>query len=382
MFSENAIALQSDALVASDQSARAADRARVAALAAQIQDLQRSIRPLKNEQDLAQKRLDSYAYPVLTLPTEIVSEIFLHSIPAYPLASPLSGLLSPTVLTQICRRWREIAHATPALWRAIALSVAESSSDEQDNNLLQPWMARSRSYPISFSMNDAWANDDDSAQCMATLSSHRGRWEYLELSEIPESALPFLCGPMPSLRHLDVSYQGFHHAITLGDAPLLRSVKITVYFDIIILPWRQLTSLVLVSVFPHECTEILQQTRFLVHCELSLAYLDDEDHADTELPFLQSLILVKQADLNTPYLHSLTVPALRTLQIPDSDLGDDPIAGLTFFISKSQCALRELRITGTKSVASATAYGTAFPTIPQLSLHKYSESHAGLVSGQ
>ncbi|KAJ7166565.1 hypothetical protein C8R43DRAFT_986351 [Mycena crocata] len=376
MFSKDATERESDALVTSDQSARAADRARVASLASRIWDLQRTLR---------KKRLNSYKYPVLTLPNEIVSEIFLHFVPAYPLAPPLSGLFSPTVLTQICHQWRNIAHAIPALWRAVSLSFTEPfQCDDEDNILLHSWMSRSRSYPISFSVNGKGVAYDDPTQCMATLSSHRVRWEYLELSHIPESFLPFLCDPMPFLRHLDVSYRDDYSTVTLGDAPLLRSVKIIDYLEPIILPWRQLTSLVLLSVFPYACTEVLQQTTLLVHCELSLykSYYDDDDNIDTELPFLQSLIMVKEASLRTPYLHSLILPALHTLQIPDSDLGDDPIAGLTFFVSKSRCVLRELRITGTESAAVATEYQTAFPTILQLSLHKYSESHAGLVSGR
>ncbi|KAJ7641164.1 hypothetical protein FB45DRAFT_712335, partial [Roridomyces roridus] len=57
--------------------------------------------------------------PVLTLPNEITSEIFVHFLPPYPVCPPMTGLDSPTSLTHICRQWREIALATPKLWRAI-----------------------------------------------------------------------------------------------------------------------------------------------------------------------------------------------------------------------------------------------------------------------
>ncbi|KAJ6560151.1 hypothetical protein B0H19DRAFT_945240, partial [Mycena capillaripes] len=66
-----------------------------------------------------QERLNSFKYPVLTLPAEIISEIFVHFLPIYPSCPPLTGFLSPTLLTQICRKWRHIALTTPALWRAI-----------------------------------------------------------------------------------------------------------------------------------------------------------------------------------------------------------------------------------------------------------------------
>ncbi|KAJ7917678.1 hypothetical protein B0H13DRAFT_2657737, partial [Mycena leptocephala] len=62
-----------------------ADRSRVADISAQILDLERSISALRIEKTQAQERLDSYKYPVLTLPNEIVSEIFIHFLPPYPL---------------------------------------------------------------------------------------------------------------------------------------------------------------------------------------------------------------------------------------------------------------------------------------------------------
>ncbi|KAJ6562466.1 hypothetical protein B0H19DRAFT_1144629 [Mycena capillaripes] len=92
-----------------------AHRARVADLEAKILDLERSLSALRTEKLQVQQRLDSYKYPALTLPNEIVSEIFIHFLPIYPLCPPLTGTLSPTALTQICRQWREIALSTPAL---------------------------------------------------------------------------------------------------------------------------------------------------------------------------------------------------------------------------------------------------------------------------
>ncbi|KAJ7707230.1 hypothetical protein B0H16DRAFT_1393315, partial [Mycena metata] len=94
----------------------AADRARIAVIKAKILELER-------ENDLLQDRLDAYTYPVLNLPNELVSEIFIHFLPVYPDPPPIIGRASPNVLGQVCRKWREITFQTPALWRAIALSL-------------------------------------------------------------------------------------------------------------------------------------------------------------------------------------------------------------------------------------------------------------------
>ncbi|KAJ7280877.1 hypothetical protein C8J57DRAFT_1711835 [Mycena rebaudengoi] len=57
------------------------------------------------QQDL-QTRLDAYKNPILTLPTEMTSEIFVHFLPPYPERPPAIGLFSPEILGQICRTWR------------------------------------------------------------------------------------------------------------------------------------------------------------------------------------------------------------------------------------------------------------------------------------
>ncbi|KAJ7187964.1 hypothetical protein C8R46DRAFT_1053194 [Mycena filopes] len=87
----------------------------------QIEEIDAQISELDDEAAISQERLDNFKYPVLTLPPEILSEIFIHFLPAYPICLPLTGPNPPTRLTQICHTWREIAVATPSLWRAIIL---------------------------------------------------------------------------------------------------------------------------------------------------------------------------------------------------------------------------------------------------------------------
>ncbi|KAJ7172898.1 hypothetical protein C8R43DRAFT_1058313 [Mycena crocata] len=350
------------------------DRARIADIEAKISGLKESIRALRIEQVQAQKRLDSYKYPVLTLPNEIISEIFVHFIPVYPLHPPLKGIFSPTLLTHICRQWRDIAHVTPALWRATSVDFTNSTSDKEDNNILQPWVARSRTYPLSISIHGYYG---DKSQCMETLSSHRALWEHLELSYVSYDILLYLRDPMPTLRHLDVSFQDeFDAPVTVGDAPLLRSARISVYVDNIVLPWQQLTSLHLASIFPGECTAILQQAALLIHCTLSFISDDDDGpdpQPDINLPLLESFILTKGDLLQTSYLYNLILPALDTLQIPEEELRPDPIGGLRSFFSKSGCTLRELRIAGDRTFAQA-AYRRAFPAILEISFEEDCEA--------
>ncbi|KAK6977969.1 hypothetical protein R3P38DRAFT_3120300 [Favolaschia claudopus] len=92
----------------------AADRAFLAEKDAEIQEaLERSLSLLRAARKIRQLHLSSYIYPVLTLPNEIIAEIFLHFVPPYPEVPPLLDDFSPMRLTHICRKWRDIACTTP-----------------------------------------------------------------------------------------------------------------------------------------------------------------------------------------------------------------------------------------------------------------------------
>ncbi|KAJ7623963.1 hypothetical protein DFH06DRAFT_1340290 [Mycena polygramma] len=341
-----------------------ADCVRVAELQTRIVHLERALAQLRLNQSEVQHRLDSYRYPVLTLPNELVCEIFMHVLPPYPDFPQLIGPLSPTPLTQICRRWREIALGTAELWSALS-----SFDDTQE---------RSRSCcPLSIRLgtSDTWASDE----LVGAIVPHRARWEYLKL-DLDDDKHRIFDGPMPLLRRLELLVDigllgnGPLADFALHDAPLLRTLVLKSREAVqIAFPWTQITSLTLPDLHPVECVLILAQTRSLVHCELYVLNSHHQNNADPRrdihLPCLRALTLVyRGGTAATTFLPLFIVPALRTLQIPENYLGPDPIASLTAFISKSGCSLEELHFTG-KRVSPRKSYRQAFPSLLQLSFN-------------
>jgi hypothetical protein len=179
---------------------------------------------------------------------------------------------------------------------------------------------------------------------------------------------------MPLLRHLDVDLQDdLDIVIVCSEAPMLRTVILNDLAALkVTLPWAQLTSLTLKTVYPRECAPLLKQTPNLVHCELDLV-LDGHgvDGAEIQLLCLESLTLEYEYQPTiTDYLYTFLVPALRSLQVTERFLGTNPIEALTLFISKSGCQLQELSIMGEISVIKdLPEYRRALPSISKLSLN-------------
>ncbi|KAJ7187337.1 hypothetical protein C8R46DRAFT_288054 [Mycena filopes] len=329
------------------------------------------------EQD---KEEDPIPYPVLTLPNEIVSEIFTHSLPPYPECPPWTGSLSPSLLTQICKKWRDIALSTPELWRALAFTLspppplpqleARAASPAQiDTSRLQLWLDRSGACPLSLQIVSHRYHDPRVSQFLDAALPHHARWEHLTLHCGAVSPLLRLDVPMPRLRHLDVDVDVDDPVPILQDAPLLSTVVLNYGATMaLVLPWVQLTKLVLCQVYPSNCSIVLQQTPNLVCCEIPSLWLDevsDTAEPDVHLPHLESLIFGDESDTVTNYHGTFIVPALRRLHIPELFLGLNPIDSLRCFLLKSGCQPREVRITGPLEV-DRHEYYAAFPSIPSI----------------
>ncbi|KAF7335973.1 F-box domain-containing protein [Mycena sanguinolenta] len=239
--------------IQSTASSRAADRAHIAEIEAQILSLEQSIRVLKAKKSRTQERLNSYVYPVLMLPSEITSEIFMKFIPEYPSPPPLTGLLSPTTLTHVCHQWREIALLTPALWRAILVPDYSDCTTASLLCIFETWLSRSGCFPLSISMEYIWNSLPD--ECVAALISHRARWEFVRMAVSDESIVHTMQGAIPLLRQFEIRTECITpppSPIRFREVPRLCSATLWEFRNATnILPWSQLTSLTLIYI--NEC---------------------------------------------------------------------------------------------------------------------------------
>ncbi|KAJ7061017.1 hypothetical protein C8F01DRAFT_1141607 [Mycena amicta] len=359
---------------------RDADRSRLAQLDAELHKL-------RLERTTTQDRPDSY---IMTLPNEIFSEIFIHYLPTYPICPPLLGDGSPTELTQISSRWREIALATPALWRAIEVFHDTSGGRSPDVQVatMQTWLKRSGALPLSILLGGArgYTRRPDSGHWTIALDyplDHCARWEYVLLhlaGKYDSSYSHRFQGPMPSLLQLELRYNSpFRLDVVLGrlNAPKL-GVALIPFFAmaprqlISCIPLAQLTRLQLKSLHPVTAIAILRETKNLVDCRLVLMDHRVSSNSNTitvvHLPRLEILILecgVTSISRSVEFLHALRAPNLQQLCIEAQLYSDDPVL-LSAILQTMGCNLQLLNLFISWAIASLDQYQAALPNVPDL----------------
>ncbi|KAK7018479.1 hypothetical protein R3P38DRAFT_2982949 [Favolaschia claudopus] len=340
-----------------------------------VAEIERTLSALRLQQSAVRVRLDAYKYPVLTLPYEIVAEIFLQFLPEYPSCPPLGGLTSPVFLTHICHLWREIAFATPQLWRAVSLSPRRFPFNPRS-----VWLSRAGSCPLSIRMKEHRLNE---AQLTAAILPYRLRCEYLELLLLlnRDISVLFHNAVFPVLRHLDLVL-GFIplelQQITFHNAPMLRSVVLDVVATRwVVLPWTQLTNLRLHIITLEGCVPILRQTSNLtelnldLEVEIGVGLIVEIVQPAITLAHLKCLRVTVEGEhwqYCREFLDSFILPALSSLKLDRHVLGDDPSSALMALISRSGCNLQDLFITCPNAEAEYYCLLDSFPSIPEINI--------------
>ncbi|KAJ7639723.1 hypothetical protein DFH06DRAFT_1432108 [Mycena polygramma] len=293
---------------------------------------------------LVQRRLDTYIYPVLTLPPEIVSEIFVHLLPVYPRLPSTKDFLGLVQLGQICRTWQEISVSTPSLWRAISASVPDTRAlrgvgmaerlpkiIEGEIRALKTCLKRSGALGLTINFNIRLTDQEKLVPLIETVSAHSSRREHLKILSSPNH-ISSIQGPFPLLRTLKIySYDGYNNFVdrvcpltACASAPLLRRVMLEEYSKTyhFTLPWSQLIALIVDTIRAEESWHVLTLASNLVYCRLTISGQFILS-STVVLPRLETLVLRalvpgQRVNPAAGFLGSLTLPALRRLQVSET----------------------------------------------------------------
>ncbi|KAJ7290312.1 hypothetical protein C8J57DRAFT_1275679 [Mycena rebaudengoi] len=344
-----------------------------------IAELTAQISLLTAERNAIQAELDSIVFPVLTLPPEITSEIFVNCLPGQP--QDPEPLVAPLLLTGICRNWRTIALSTPELWSILSLRLDSPEVQNALADLLPTWLSRSGVHPLTlrFRYEADYDNDDSSPRIFCeTLLQHAHHWYDVTL-RLPHADFIQLFDDYParfsSLRRLDIRYtdaianpscsfatlQGCHELRVLSVG---KDVAVPVpHFP----RWDQLTHFRGQHMAWKDGWELLSLASSLQKCSLRLDIRTVADlvqarrSAHIRLRHLRSLEIATNVASLSQCLDFLTLPALEELIVSAFNTPDiEPLLGL---IARSDCRITRFDMA---CHTEATDFVQLFTALPHL----------------
>ncbi|KAJ7757582.1 hypothetical protein B0H16DRAFT_1689592 [Mycena metata] len=335
-------------------------RARPAELDASIVELRLHLKALDVQASI-QRPLDGIVYPVLTLPPEIMSNIFLHCLHLPNLDDQRrtgpTPIHAPLLLLQVCRAWREIALSTPHLWVFLHVDLdrlTERLPYPEIETFVADWFGRAGSCPLTLSLccelRRTFANGirgilHPLAQRLQSLYLGVSWHQFKDLADI---------GPFPILETLALpatTSQGQSRVPLklFSTAPRLHQIFFTRFAtpSMFVLP-REVSQISCDDLIAQECLDLLKA-----------------------LPFLQILtacIFDDNFDPDSPgFLRLLRLPTLQNLHL-DSDIiydnGDDYLPA--FLASNS---LQSFRADHAIESLSVVWFAAAMPGLVDLELY-------------
>ncbi|KAJ6465704.1 hypothetical protein C8R45DRAFT_490809 [Mycena sanguinolenta] len=302
-------------------------------------------------------------YPVLSLPFEITSQIFLHCLPddmgRYPSLDE-----APLVLTLVCRDWRTVAISTSTLWDHVCIDLDSDDGpgyiDSKWVALLDVWLQRAHPQPLYLTVsNRSYTKPDETL--LGVLNHSSERWRDITL-KLPFDHFPRLeeYTSLPLLERLTLSAHGSPDIINpisaFRHAPMLRHVcfEAGMHPSDVFLPWEQLTSVEFYGARADDCLELLELTTNIVNCIFDVQY---ESHAVTlGSPLMALRSFTFSGPAGWGLLRYIAMPALQELDLSRCSPGPRNFTQLIQFVRRSECQLRGLRIYVRNTVAVETIF--------------------------
>ncbi|KAJ6578668.1 hypothetical protein DFH09DRAFT_1148046 [Mycena vulgaris] len=318
-------------------------------------------------QEARKSIIEALIYPVLTLPFEITSRIFLDCLPqdADTILRPYpSQNEAPLVLTRVCRDWRAVAVSTPMLWTHLRIELDSDDGrghiDSKWVALLDIWLQRSQPHPLSMTVSNLSYTEPDET-LVGVLDRHSPRWRDLTL-KLPFNHFSRLSAhvSLPLLERLTISAHGSPDMINpisaFRNAPRLNHVCLEggMHPSDLLLPWDQLRTMEFYGASSDDCLELLRLTPNVVSCVLDIQYASHALAQGAPLQSLRSFTFSGPAGWGI--LRYVAMPALQKLDLTRSPPDPRNIVQLLQFVARSECALRELRLYVRSAVTTQTIY--------------------------
>ncbi|KAJ7093775.1 hypothetical protein C8R44DRAFT_989883, partial [Mycena epipterygia] len=315
------------------------------------------------QEEEPQLQANHVVYPVLTLPPEITSEIFIRCLPSGPepgSQSPWHSSRAPWLLLEICKMWRAIALSTPALWAVLHLDMQHRWAREAnlDSETLckavESWFRKAGTVPLSLTLR-GWDYERGPSCFPAIVGLCGSRLRQLNLGmglddfyHLPDADVFSALQHLTIASHVAGTAQALQSRIpaqVFRGALKLRTVVCTHlnghFRSVDFLPWTRLTSFTCKTIAPDDFLCVLRMAPRLVQCTAGVQVRYNEPTPDLVDPFLlhlslESMILLDHSSAHI--LQLLTLPALQTLRFSNERHLEDHL--FLQFLRRSATALR------------------------------------------
>jgi hypothetical protein len=380
------------------------------AIREQIKQLEKEITKLKAKHDALGSRMNAIHDPFIDkLPPEIGSHIFRLCLPTldfednhiWPKATMFLKVLR---LGAVCRRWRQLAWATPDLWDTQYVRISPSmtrSVVESLPGLLREWLSRSGMRPLTIFFHhsgcpeqseDSSPSDDFSDESTAEIwdsaadsvieiiNLHSGRWRNLHLNvgaDIPER----LCGSTQpnQLLFLNLGIDGGRPPtpkFVMKSKPFPTQLSLHNFPPTTIdIGWEKITRAILCDLTADECLEVLKRAPLLKYCQVQLWRHATVNPGTTILH--RRLRLLNSSYSGTRFLEAINVPSLEewTHSTEDNPL---PVTAMVSLLKRSGCCLKIVNLKHVLAPADdLSVLFQAMPSLERLRLQFWSVKDAG-----
>ena len=344
-------------------------------LQAQVQEVEKTLLNLKAAQQSLISTINSHHSSFIrNVPNEVVGLIFSFCHDPAPVL-PGRNMVFPSqrfcmlTLGAVCKRWREIAWATPELWTLLRMPDIPDSADSSFSvqaELAKEWLGRSANLPLHISLETQVCSRNPKfnphvGKLIESINSYSRRWQCLEIW-IPKMYLP-LFQNIPSetapneperLQHLRLD--GFRLASKTrvafnADGDFLKPTKVTLgplSVRLLRIDWGNVTSLNCSSLFMDEFLELIRLAPKVTDFAVGIR----EGHDNHLIPLaplihsqLRKLTIKHGHDISPDVLFSnLTSPLLESLSYEMTGEWTMQAHILIGFFVRSHAPLRHLSL--------------------------------------
>ncbi|KAG2153681.1 uncharacterized protein EDB93DRAFT_1134123 [Suillus bovinus] len=170
--------------------------------------------------------------PARFLPTEILQQIFKSCLPDDRYVIP-HILSAPLLLCQICRRWRDIALATPELWSSIDVHDWGVWTANFYTAMVDRWLAAARNRPLAVSVvclqKWDWFRQYDPTQSglFRLLTSHSAQIRDLHIQASRGYIDAFIASGSYAVKHILISVMPTSFLVNSGHPLALCTSNVT-----------------------------------------------------------------------------------------------------------------------------------------------------------